>query len=44
MGILSDLQIRDWIKRGEHFEGKGDGDTDVTNVSLIGEIEASDSS
>lgn len=26
MGNLTDLQIRDWIKRGERFEGKGDGD------------------
>lgn len=26
MAKLTDLQIRDWIKRGEHFEGKGDGD------------------
>lgn len=26
MGNLTDLQIRDWIKRGERFEQKGDGD------------------
>lgn len=26
MGNLTDLQIRDWIKRGEHFEQRGDGD------------------
>lgn len=26
MGKLSDVQIRNWIKAGERFEGKGDGD------------------
>ncbi|MCX8085611.1 MAG: tyrosine-type recombinase/integrase [Rhodocyclaceae bacterium] len=26
MGRLTDIQIRDWIKRGEHFEQRGDGD------------------
>lgn len=26
MGKLSDIQIRNWIKSGEHFEQKGDGD------------------
>ncbi|SEL30522.1 tyrosine-type recombinase/integrase [Nitrosovibrio tenuis] len=26
MGKLSDVQIRSWIKAGERFEGKGDGD------------------
>ncbi len=26
MGNLTDLQIRDRIKRGEHFEQRGDGD------------------
>ncbi len=26
MGKLTDLQIRDWIKRGERFEQRGDGD------------------
>lgn len=26
MGKLTDLQIRDWIKRGEHFDTRGDGD------------------
>ena len=26
MGKLSDLQIRVWVKRGEHFEQRGDGD------------------
>ena len=26
MGNLTDIQIRDWIKRGERFEGKGDGE------------------
>jgi integrase len=26
MGKLSDIQIRSWIKTGERFEGRGDGD------------------
>jgi len=26
MGKLTDLQIRDWIKRGERFDTRGDGD------------------
>ena len=26
MGKLSDIQIRNWIKSGEHFEQRGDGD------------------
>jgi integrase len=26
MGKLTDLQIRDWIKRGEHFDTRGDGE------------------
>jgi len=26
MGKLTDIQIRDWIKRGERFEGRGDGE------------------
>ena len=26
MGKLEDLQIRDWIKRGEHFDTRGDGE------------------
>lgn len=26
MGKLSDIAIRNWIKRGEHFEQRGDGD------------------
>ena len=26
MGKLTDLDIRNWIKRGEHFEQRGDGD------------------
>lgn len=26
MGKLTDIQIRDWIKRSERFEGRGDGD------------------
>lgn len=27
MGKLTDLQIRDWIKRGERFAARGDGDS-----------------
>mgnify|MGYP000148992402 CR=1 FL=1 len=26
MGKLTDIQIRVWIKNGEHFEGRSDGD------------------
>ena len=26
MGKLTDIQIRSWIKAGEHFESRGDGD------------------
>ena len=26
MGILNDLQIRNWIRAGERFEQRGDGD------------------
>ncbi len=26
MGKLTDIQIRAWIKNGEHFEGRSDGD------------------
>lgn len=26
MSKLSDLQIKQWIKAGERFEGRGDGD------------------
>lgn len=26
MGKLNDIQIRNWIKAGEHFDMRGDGD------------------
>ncbi len=26
MGKLTDIQIRAWVKNGEHFEGRSDGD------------------
>ena len=26
MGKLTDIEIRGWIKAGEHFEGRTDGD------------------
>jgi hypothetical protein len=26
MGKLTDIQIRDWIKRGDRFEERGDGE------------------